>query len=223
MIIIEQIKKAILTKLPFNYAVIPQCISEDSVNKLLDNMPQNNYYRSLRDTGSDKTYNVVNNLLLKLGEMKFNNESNLNDCWIQLVNALQSKQYINVLSNLLQEDLSECHQEMTLKKYGYLDFISAHTDKADVRATHMIFLNKNWDEKWGGQLCFLRDENNIFKKFIPVIDHSVAFVRADNSWHSVEKIMLPEAERIAIQIAFWNITNRKVLPGRIEETVKLSN
>ena len=83
----------------------------------------------------------------------------------------------------------------------------------------MIFLNKDWNEKWGGQLCLMQDEQNVFKKILPIATHSVAFVRADNSWHSVEEITEQTAERIAIQVAFWNITQRQVLPGRVEETV----
>jgi Rps23 Pro-64 3,4-dihydroxylase Tpa1-like proline 4-hydroxylase len=221
MVNFDSIRNSTLIKSPFKYSIIAKCFTDEVINKLLSNMPSGNYYRSIRKLGSDKNYNVINNLLLKLGDKKYNEKISLGACWISLIAKLQNTEYITALSDLLQEDLSKCHQEITLKIYGYRDFISAHTDKANVKATHMIFLNKDWDEEWGGQLCFMYNESNVFKRFSPISDHSVAFVRAENSWHSVEKIREPIAERIAIQVAFWNVTERKVLPGRIEKTVSL--
>ncbi|MBV9575755.1 MAG: 2OG-Fe(II) oxygenase [Gammaproteobacteria bacterium] len=219
MINMDSIKNSKLIKSPFRYAVIANCLHQNAANKLFSDLPKENNYRSLRETGSDKTYNVVNNLLLKLGDANAHERNHLTPCWLDLTNQLQTGEYISSLSQLLEEDLSSCHLEITLKRYGYDDYISTHTDKEQVRATHMIFLNPTWDEQWGGQLCFKYDEHIIFKKFLPISAHSVAFVRATNSWHAVEKIVKPDIERIAVQVAFWNKTNREVLPGRVEEIV----
>ncbi|MFN8771080.1 MAG: 2OG-Fe(II) oxygenase [Neisseriaceae bacterium] len=219
MIDTKFVESSILEKFPFKHALIGKCISEENRQKLLEDMPDDNYYRSVREGGSDKTYNVVNNILLKLGEKKFNKDSNLSECWINLVNSLQSKQYIQALSNVLQENLLDCYQEVTLKIYGGGDFISPHTDKADVKATHMIFLNETWSNEWGGNLCLLSDADSVCKKIIPTIDNTLAFVRSDNSWHSVEEIKNMQAERIALQVVFWNVDKRYTLAGRIEDTV----
>ena len=217
MIDIDMLKKAALVQDPFRYSIIEGILTENRVNSLLESMPEKNYYRSIREGGSDKTYNVVNNILLKLGEREYNKDSNLSVEWQALVQNLQGKDYIEALSSLLQENLSTCSQEITLKRYTEGDFISAHTDKENVRATHMLFLNKNWDKQWGGELCFLHNETDVFKNILPVYTCSAAFVRADNSWHSVTKMEGKNIERIAIQIAFWNVTERQVLPGRVEE------
>lgn len=219
MISIDSIKSAKFVSDPFRYSVVTNLLSKETIAKLLRCVPLTNYFRSERYSGSDKTYNVVNNLLLKLGEKEYNLESNLHQNWISLVQDLTSSDYIDALSILLGVDLSTCSQEITLKRYGYGDFISAHTDTENVTATHMIFLNQRWQEDWGGHFCFLHDEQQIFLKIKPVSENSVAFVRAENSWHSVEKIMHSNAERLAIQVAFWNVTQRYVLPGRIEESV----
>jgi hypothetical protein len=192
MIDTKFVESSILEKFPFKHALIGKCISEENRQKLLEDMPDDNYYRSVREGGSDKTYNVVNNILLKLGEKK---------------------------SNVLQENLLDCYQEVTLKIYGGGDFISPHTDKADVKATHMIFLNETWSNEWGGNLCLLSDADSVCKKIIPTIDNTLAFVRSDNSWHSVEEIKNMQAERIALQVVFWNVDKRYTLAGRIEDTV----
>lgn len=219
MISIDSIKSAKLIAEPFRYSQVTNLMSKETITKLLRCVPLNNYFRSERYSGSDKTYNVVNNLLLKLGEREYNPDSNLHEHWISLVQDLTSSAYINALSTLLGVNLLTCSQEITLKRYGYGDFISAHTDTENVTATHMIFLNERWQEDWGGHLCFLQDEQQVFLKIKPVSENSVAFVRANNSWHSVEKIMHSNAERIAIQVAFWNVTQRNILPGRIEESL----
>ncbi len=221
MLCVKTIKQAQLETSPFRYTVIPQCFDTVTLNKLWEHLPGCNYYRSVRTTGSDKFYNVVNNILLKLGSNTANAESKLNLPWLLLVNTLKSKSYLEALSQVLQENLLDCPLEITLKRYGYGDFISSHTDKENVRATHMIFLNQVWEESWGGQLCFLYDKHTVFKKFLPIAQHSIAFVRANNSWHTVEPITKPNIERIAIQVAFWNITERIVLAGRKEEKVEV--
>lgn len=210
-----------LVERPFRYAVIKDCITQQNLKQLRTQLPLVNNYRSVREAGSDKTYNVVNNILLGLGSDRPNPDSHLSQAWQSLVYALKSNTYIQALSHLLDEDLAACHLEITLKRYGYGDFISAHTDKALVRATHMIFLNQTWDTHWGGQLCFMHDANTPFKKFLPLSDRSIAFVRSDNSWHAVDEIIEPSAERIAIQVAFWNVNLRTVLDGRIEQTVSV--
>lgn len=210
--------QAALKNEPFRYAVINQCLTDDTINRLIQELPQEDYFRSLRENGSDKTYNVINNVLLKLGD---NSPSmHLPRCWQDFIQHLQSNDYIDPLSTLLREDLSSCRQEITLKRYGYGDFISPHTDREDVTATHLFFLNHDWDPAWGGGLLFLYNENEPFQKFLPTSKHSIAFVRSENSWHSVEKITHVDAERIAVQVAFWNRVERQVLAGRIETTVQ---
>jgi Rps23 Pro-64 3,4-dihydroxylase Tpa1-like proline 4-hydroxylase len=219
MITTKAFESAFLVKEPFRYSVIPSCLEPEVFKKLIENLPNANYYRSVRHEGSDKNYNVVNNILLKLGDDSYNKDSYLADIWIEFVNQFKSKRYIDLLSVLLEEDLSKCFIEITLKKYGFNDFISAHTDTHNVCATHMIFLNSNWEMQWGGQLCFLDEKMKVIERFLPTIHTSVAFVRSENSWHAVEKIVEPSTERIAVQIAFWNIADRKVLPGRIEKAI----
>lgn len=222
MISIDSIATAKLISEPFRYSMISHFLSHEAITELLNHAPLTNYYRSERHFGSDKTYNVVNNLLLKLGDKTVDPKCNLHQSWINLVQELTSTRYINAISKLLDVNLSACSQEITLKRYGQGDFISAHTDKENVTATHMIFLNNVWYSGWGGHLCFLDNDQKAFLKIKPLSEISVAFVRAENSWHSVEEITHSDVERIAIQVVFWNVTQRSILPGRVEEAVDVS-
>ncbi|MCD8542715.1 MAG: 2OG-Fe(II) oxygenase [Gammaproteobacteria bacterium] len=134
--------------------------------------------------------------------------------WQNLIIQLQSKAYIDALEHACGLQLSDAYQEITLKRYGHNHYISSHTDKEEVRATHMIFLNEHWEKEWGGELCFLNSNQEITNQFTPTYQQSVFFIRSENSWHSVNKIIHHNEERIAIQVAFWNTTQRTVLPGR---------
>jgi Rps23 Pro-64 3,4-dihydroxylase Tpa1-like proline 4-hydroxylase len=197
MINLNALNHSILINKPFKYACINQFISEVNAEQLRSQLPEGHYYRSTRAGGSDKTYNVVNSILFNLEKQTTQDFNALPEPWKALLNALTSDEYRVRLEHLLNENLSNCYREITLKVYKKGDFLSYHTDKSDVKATHMIF----------------------FVKFNPLWMHSVAFVRADNSWHSVLPIVTDEDERIALQVAFWNIKKREVLPGRIEETL----
>lgn len=211
---ISKIYSATMVESPFKFSCIQNFLDSDSVVNLLEDLPQEGNYRSSRVGGSDKVYNVVNNILLPLGEFNKNEENQLPPLWSDFVRGLRSKEYREALSHLLDEDLVNCHMEITLKRYKYQDYISAHTDKADVKATHMLFLNDQWELAWGGLLHLMHDSENTLKAFLPTIASSVAFVRSDVSWHKVCPVLQPNKERIAIQVAFWNTTIRSVAPGR---------
>lgn len=220
MINFDNIKNSILVKKPFKYTIINNCFPTEFLNEVLENIPHENYFRSIRNEGNDKTYNVINNILVKLGENSYNKENNLSQNLINFLNIITSKDYISAISNLLENNLTECFMEVTLKKYTYQDFISPHTDTEKVTATHMIFLNQTWEHSWGGELCLMNNPNDTFLNLPPLNTYSLAFVRSPASWHSVNQILNKQAQRVVIQVAFWNTKQRIVMPGRIDDSIK---
>lgn len=214
MIDIERLRSSKLISTPFKYSKIDNILSVNLAEKLLETLPLEGNYRSIRKDGSDKIYNVINNILVELGQ-KTSVNPNIGIDWNNLIIELQDRQYREALSSLLDEDLVNCYMEITLKRYKLNDYISAHTDKPSVRATHMIFLNESWKPDWGGMLYFLNDAQEVIEVFLPTIAQSVAFVRSDISWHKVCPVLSVEKERVAIQVAFWNKIDRTIAPGRI--------
>lgn len=215
MININAISNSKLENDPFTFSVIENIICQQKIAELLQALPTKNYYRSIRNSGSDKTYDVVNNILVQL-ETKQTDTSSLTPLWQQLVNELQSGPYISALANLLNIDLSNACQEITFKNYLNNNYLSPHTDKDYVLATHLIFLNIEWDAQWGGELLLHNADLEIVRRHLPIWNKSFAFVRSDKSWHSVNSVHHETAVRKAIQIAFWRTNERKVLPGREE-------
>ncbi len=214
MLDISKLYSASLVEVPFKFSLIQDFLDSNSGKILSDSLPHKGNYRSSRSEGSDKVYNVVNNILLPLEPELAKKNSNLPLLWESLIKQFQSLEYSEALSYLLKEDLEFCHIEITLKRYKYQDYISAHTDKACVKATHLLFLNDDWDAKWGGLLHLMYDSDNTYKTFLPTIASSLAFVRSDASWHKVCPVTQPNKERLALQVAFWNTVERYVAPGR---------
>ena len=210
-----KVLEAKLIRQPFKYAIIDNMLSDDQAHSLRKDFPTEFLYRSKRDSGSDKTYNVANGILFELGAEGMNQSQPLTEAWRAFIEFLNSKAYNQALSDRLEIDLSQCHLEITLKQYSLHDYISSHTDRSWVSATHLFFLNSHWDESWGGILQFLTDDQTAFFSIPPVFQQSVAFVRSDSSWHEVTPIVHPTEKRLALQVAFWNTLERFVLPGRV--------
>lgn len=215
MISLNAILDSKLEQHPFTYSIVENLLSKETVENLLSALPTKNYYRSVRTMGSDKQYDVVNNILLNL-ETNACDTSALPEQWLKLMNILQDKSYIQAISQLLQVDLQKAYQEITFKNYSNSHYLSPHTDKDYVIATHLIFLNLEWEQNWGGELQLHDPQQVVVKSHLPLWDRSFAFVRSNESWHSVNPVNHPSAVRRVIQVAFWKTNQRVVLPGREE-------
>ena len=100
MIDIEKLRSSKLISTPFKYTKIESILSDIHAAKLLETLPLEGNYRSLRKNGSDKIYNVVNNILVELGQTTLVNP-NISIDWNNLILELQGKQYREALSSLL--------------------------------------------------------------------------------------------------------------------------
>ena len=66
------------------------------------------------------------------------------------------------------------------------------------RLNLIIYLNKEWDERWGGALELHSDphsENDQVSMISPLFNRAVLFETTELSWHGFSKIRLPEGRR----------------------------
>lgn len=209
------INHSLVNYYPYQYAIINNFIALDVVRNLVNNLPNNLFFKHVkRDEGSDKTYKVSNSILFSLE--KQSSLDDLPEVWLKLVKNLTSIEYRQAISNLMDFDITQCFIEITLKKYQLNDYISPHTDRDLVPMTHVIFLNEYWEKEWGGDFCILESSETIVTEIIPVWDNSVVFRQSSNSWHAVKLCRSSTALRIGLQIAFWKDQVKFTLPGRYE-------
>ncbi len=77
----------------------------------------------------------------------------------------------------------------------------------------IIFLTNGWREKWGGELCFYKENKKdkklhgeLFKKIYPKFNRAVFFDVSMNSWHGVNSI---KVNKIRKSIAVYYLVNPK--------------
>lgn len=67
------------------------------------------------------------------------------------------------------------------------------------RLNAIIYLNKDWDPSWRGEIAFHTDpwdlNNDVKKTVTPEFNRCVVFETTENSWHSVAPVNLPEDQR----------------------------
>lgn len=148
--------------------------------------------------------------------------SNTIDLWEQktrdFFNHLNSKQFLDVLSSLT--GIPELVPDHTLQGGGLHKierggFLGIHTDfvkhpKLDLyrRLNLLIYLNKDWDKSWGGELELWEGDSTPTRKVAsipPKYNTSVIFKTTDKSWHGHPTPLMcpPETSRKSIALYYY--------------------
>lgn len=178
---------------PFPHIFIDNLFNEVILNNILNEFPKN----------LEKLGKKFNNKVEKKYSL---NKANLlsNDINI-FINFLNSQLFLNFLQELTGIDeklIPDPYLEgggiHELKKNGFLnihsDFNLHPTMKLDRRLNVLIYLNKNWDEKYGGSLeLWDRNMEKCIQKILPVFNRMVVFSTTDFSYHgNPEKVNCPD-------------------------------
>ena len=88
------------------------------------------------------------------------------------------------------------------------------------RLNAIIYLNKDWDPAWNGDIAFHTDpwdlQNDVKKSITPAFNRCVVFETTENSWHSVTPIALPPEKRHLSRKSFTIYLYTETRP--VEET-----
>lgn len=93
-------------------------------------------------------------------------------------------------------------------------FLKMHTDfnwhrklKLDRRVNLLLYLNKGWEESWGGELAISNSKLKDFKKYLPIFNRMVIFSTTDHSFHGhPDPLNCPE-DKSRKSIALYYYTN----------------
>ena len=200
---------------PFKFNIYHSIINFKNIQMLYDTISLEDAPLTIRTEGSDKTYKVYNKILHDHADGVDFTTQELSCPWQTLLNELTNMPYLQIISEWLEQDITNSYIQILLKKYSDGGFISMHTDDADVYATHLFFLNPYFDPATGGNLIFHRVDGSILASIPSVSNISVLFERTDNSWHSVEPCNSSSTPKITLQVAFWKKLKKRNLSGRI--------
>lgn len=192
---------------PFPHIIIDNFFNDIVLNDIINEFPKN-----LSDIG-DKFENKVEKKLSLNNSKLLSHETN------NFINFLNSQTFMNFLQHLtgIKEKLipdpylqgGGLHE---LKKSGYLnvhaDFNLHPTMKLDRRLNILIYLNKNWEEKFGGSLQLWDDEmKECKKKILPEFNKMVIFSTTDYSYHGNPDVVNCPADNSRKSIAMYYYSN----------------
>ncbi len=208
---------------PFPSIYFDHFFNEDFLNDVLNEFP------SLGDK-KDIQYNNPNEVkLASRGEQKFGKRTKV------LMHFLNSEPFLNFLSelsgikNLIPDAYFEgggCHQIMPggmLKIHA--DFNKHKLNGLDRRLNFLVYLNKDWQESYGGHFELWNDDMTESRaKILPLFNRVAMFSTTDFSYHGhPDKLKCPEG-RSRKSLALYYYTNgrpREEINAGFEDHVTL--
>ncbi len=205
--IASQYKERYINAKPFPNIVFDNFFNENILNKILKNFPSN-----IKEIGNE--YNTKAEKKLSLNDpLKFSDDTN------SFINYLNSAPFIKFLNKLtgIEETLitdpyllgGGLHE---LRNNGYLnihaDFNQHPSMKLDRRLNILIYLNKDWENKNGGQLeLWDKGMKNCIKNILPIFNRMVVFSTTDFSYHGNPNKVKTENNLSRKSIALYYYSN----------------
>jgi len=205
---------------PFPHIVIDNFLTEEVVSQALAEFPRPD------EIEWTKYNNPLEIKLLNSDNSKFGSYTN------KIIEFLNSEFFLNFLENLTgfkniiaDEQLigGGLHQ---IQRGGKLDIhadFNVHYKTKNIRCLNLIlFLNKNWDENYGGHLeLWDRQMSACQRKVLPIFNRAVIFSTDETSYHGHPESLLCPEDRTRKSIAlYYYIENANNKQGRSTKYMK---
>jgi Rps23 Pro-64 3,4-dihydroxylase Tpa1-like proline 4-hydroxylase len=188
----EELKKSFDQAVPYRHLVMDNFLSEEVATKMFEEFPTvetlNVKRKSLNeDKSEDYHFERWDKVFTDVREVIKSDE------WCKIMSEITGVEGLMTTTDSLGSGL---HQG---KNGSYVD---VHIDvnmnpKANLwrRINLLIYLNKNWEPHYGGDLeVWDKDMTKCYDKISPAFNRAVIFYTDDNSPHGYSKIDVPEGE-----------------------------
>jgi hypothetical protein len=185
------------TALPFRHAVIEGFLEPEVCERLLEDFPCFNAKYALNEHGEVGGKAVVEQM------------GSISPAYAKFYEYINSHAFLQKMSDLT--GIPNLIADATLFGGGthenrdgqYLDaHIDFNVDEKRMlyrRLNLLIYLNKEWEESWGGNIQLHSNprypETNETFQFAPLFNRAVIFETSEYSWHGFETITLPEDKK----------------------------
>jgi Rps23 Pro-64 3,4-dihydroxylase Tpa1-like proline 4-hydroxylase len=177
---------------PFPHIVIDNFIQDSILSKSMDEMNQFEYFGY--DGTAYSAEHQVNKFFTPWCENNIHDVKNYAPATFMLMNYFNSPEFISFveelsgIKNLLPDNIFFGGAIHKLTTGGKLDIHADYTlhpiHKTYRRITMLIYMNKDWDKKWGSDLeLWEKDMSRYVKKIEPIFNRAVLFNVTHNSFH----------------------------------------
>ena len=184
----KHLKTQYATEYPFPHTVIDNFINEQFLNKAVNDLQ---YVDWGNDTGEEKDTNQVKKLF---SPYNIGMWDNMPEHVTNLLNFLNSREVLKFLEELTGiPDLipdrefygGGIHRILPGGKLSvHADYNFHPITKLHRRVNLLLYLNKNWEEEWGGDLqLWNKDMSMCVKKILPIFNRAVIFNITSDAYH----------------------------------------
>ena len=186
----QQLKAQFASAQPYKHLVLDNFLLPDVANDLFENFPKptelRKHYKGLNENKSEgSSFDQYHGSFMKV--LRTLQDQNFID-WMEEVTSLEE------LSIPADHRGAGVHQG----KNG--SFLDVHVDFSVHPTLHLhrrlnllIYLNRGWQENYGGALeLWNADMTHLDKTVLPTFNRAVIFETTDTSWHGYDKISVPE-------------------------------
>lgn len=176
----ERLKQSFLTGTPFQHVVIDNAFSDDLLNKVIDDFSQVRHNAAYADKTTLQKYTCDDWELFPPATYEF-------------ISYLNSGSFVAFLSDVT--GIQELTSDPYLLGGGMHEtlpggFLKMHTDfnfhkrlKLDRRVNAIIYLNRDWQPSWGGELLLADPKTMKTVAVEPIFNRLVIFNTNDHSFH----------------------------------------
>ncbi|MET0624206.1 MAG: 2OG-Fe(II) oxygenase [Pyrinomonadaceae bacterium] len=193
----EKYREEFLFAEPFRHVVIDDFLEPAEAEQMLRDFPAFDQTKALNEMGE------VGNKAV------FENIAELGPFYRRLAEHIQSEEFLNKLSALtgVESLLSDptlfgggTHENLHGQELDpHVDFNYDERTWAHRRLNLLLYLNKEWEDEWGGSIELHSDprrpEQNRVKVVTPLFNRCLIFETNERSWHGFSAIRLPPDKR----------------------------
>lgn len=194
---LDHYRAAFLTATPFKHVVIDNFFETDKAEQLLRDFPSFDKNKALNELGEIG------------GKAVFENITDISPFYQNLFTYVKSTPFLRAVSDLtgiedLQNDDSMygggTHENLHGQELdSHVDFNYDPKTGLHRRLNLLLYLNKEWEESWGGSIELHSNPRNPAEdqiiSVLPIFNRCVLFETNEYSWHGFPKIQLPKDRR----------------------------
>jgi hypothetical protein len=181
---LDAIRSATLHTDPWTYAVVTDTFTTaEARTALTDTYPVSGFKQLSQDDD------------VKQFVMEVRNDITLRDVadpcpWQSFLRQVHGPAYRDAMQQLTGLDLSDAILKVAFYRYPPNAWFGPHRDDERKLISHIFYCNPEWPDGVGGRLLIngSNDMTDVHSTVTPLMGTSVAVVRSDASWHSIEPV-----------------------------------